>query len=198
MCVCLPQEFELPCPPLELWSRFLASHSDFFSAFHSARGDSGVRLSKWQRHFKVPWRGPWGWGWGQWMCVPAAWGRHAGHTAGANPGACVLCCIAVLLCCVQVGLVRDLQFVTPLKFKLGPPQSLCSQTQRVKVCAGGEMGRQSLQRVSCHSTENPGSTLLHTAAHPLLPRSPQVFTGQHMVLETSQVMSDIPYSDSFR
>jgi hypothetical protein len=47
------QEFELACPPPDFWCRFLANQSDFFRHFHTARGDSAIRLSKWQRHFKV-------------------------------------------------------------------------------------------------------------------------------------------------
>lgn len=58
----------------------------------------------------------------------------------------------------KVGPVRDLRFVTPLKgWRLGPPQALCHQTQRLKA-----------------------------------------YAGQHLVFETSQVMSDIPYGDHFR
>ena len=58
----------------------------------------------------------------------------------------------------QVGPVRDLRFVTPLKgWKLGPPEALCHQTQRYRV-----------------------------------------YKDEHLVFETSQAMSDIPYSDYFR
>jgi hypothetical protein len=54
-------------------------------------------------------------------------------------------------------MVRDVQFVHPVKARIGPPQAVCHQTQRLSV-----------------------------------------FVGRHLVLETSQVMSGIPYSDSFR
>lgn len=47
------QEFDLPCPPLEFWSRFLANHSNWLHKFHASRGDSSIRVSKWQRHFKA-------------------------------------------------------------------------------------------------------------------------------------------------
>lgn len=42
----------------------------------------------------------------------------------------------------QVGLVRDLQFITPVKAKIGPPQAMCHQTQRLQVgsAAGGGGG----------------------------------------------------------
>lgn len=100
-------EFDLPCPPLEFWSRFLANHSNWLHKFHASRGDSSIRVSKWQRHFKV-------------------------------------------------GMVRDVQFVHPVKARIGPPQAVCHQTQRLKV-----------------------------------------FARRHLVLETSQVMSDIPYADHF-
>jgi hypothetical protein len=58
----------------------------------------------------------------------------------------------------SMGPVRDLSFVTALKgFRIGPPEALCHQTQRVGV-----------------------------------------YAGQHIVFETSQVMSDIPYGDHFK
>lgn len=58
----------------------------------------------------------------------------------------------------SMGPVRDLSFVTALKgFRIGPPEALCHQTQRVGV-----------------------------------------YTGQHIVFETSQVMNDIPYGDHFK
>jgi hypothetical protein len=47
---------------------------------------------------------------------------------------CCACCAA--LCCLQVGMVRDLQFVTPVKARIGPPQAACHQTQRLQVGAG--------------------------------------------------------------
>lgn len=53
--------------------------------------------------------------------------------------------------------MRDLQFVTPVKAKIGPPTAQCHQTQRLRACAGG-----------------------------------------HLLFETSQVMSGIPYADCFR
>ena len=34
---------------------------------------------------------------------------------------------------LQVGMVRDLQFVTPVKARIGPPQAACHQTQRLQV-----------------------------------------------------------------
>lgn len=58
----------------------------------------------------------------------------------------------------SMGPVRDLSFVTALKgFRIGPPEALCHQTQRVGV-----------------------------------------YAGSHIVFETSQVMSDIPYGDHFK
>lgn len=37
------------------------------------------------------------------------------------------------------GMVRDMQFVTPLKMKMGPPTTLCSQSQQCIVSGcGGE------------------------------------------------------------
>lgn len=46
-------EFELPCPPPEVFHRFLSNGSTFPHEFHTARGDSNIRLSKWSRHYKV-------------------------------------------------------------------------------------------------------------------------------------------------
>ncbi|KAL4443672.1 hypothetical protein ABPG75_011409 [Micractinium tetrahymenae] len=100
-------EFDLPCQPADYWCNFLCNSSDFLSKLHTRRGDTNIRISKWQRHYKV-------------------------------------------------GLVRDLQFVSPVKARIGPPQAMCHQTQRV-----------------------------------------QVFAGHHLLIETSQVMSDIPYADHF-
>lgn len=57
----------------------------------------------------------------------------------------------------KIGWVRDLQFVTPLKMRMGPAQTLCIQSQRFKV-----------------------------------------YRSDRLVFETSQVMTDIPYSDHFR
>ncbi|KAL4447234.1 hypothetical protein ABPG77_007267 [Micractinium sp. CCAP 211/92] len=99
--------FDLPCQPSDFWCNFLRNGSDFLASLHARRGDTNIRISKWQRHYKV-------------------------------------------------GLVRDLQFVSPVKARIGPPQAMCHQTQRL-----------------------------------------QVFAGHHLVLETRQVMSDIPYADHF-
>lgn len=99
--------FDLPCQPADFWCHFLRNGSDFLATLHARRGDTNIRISKWQRHYKV-------------------------------------------------GLVRDLQFVSPVKARIGPPQAMCHQTQRL-----------------------------------------QVFAGPHLVLETRQVMSDIPYADHF-
>ena len=59
-----------------------------------------------------------------------------------------------------------------------------------------------LERVACPSPRDLAPILsLSAACFPACSparSSLQVFAGQHMVLETSQVMSDIPYSDSFR
>jgi hypothetical protein len=58
----------------------------------------------------------------------------------------------------SMGPVRDLSFVTALKgLRIGPPEALCHQTQRIGV-----------------------------------------YAGSHIVFETSQVMSDIPYGDHFK
>lgn len=39
--------------PAEVAFRFKGGNTDFVLRFHAARGDSAVRLGKWQRHFKV-------------------------------------------------------------------------------------------------------------------------------------------------
>ena len=156
------QEFELACPPPDFWCRFLANQSDFFRHFHAARGDSAIRLFKWQRHFKVS-GGFARWpalcelspgacdAWHSWAlkhCTPHTW-------RVAPPPPATLCCTALqlimprcavlrllccaccaALCCLQVGMVRDLQFVTPVKARIGPPQAACHQTQRLQVGAG--------------------------------------------------------------
>lgn len=146
-------EFGLPCQPSDFWCYFLCNSSDFLTSLHARRGDKNMRISKWQRHYKarqrpcpahVYWRA------GTWRlcvhacallaCLPAcllwAWdscgsprcsatGKPeltrcsvAAATPGPNP---------------QVGLVRDLQFVSPVKARIGPPQAVCHQTQRLQV-----------------------------------------------------------------
>lgn len=45
----------------------------------------------------------------------------------------------------QVGMVRDLQFVSPLKMKMGPPQTLCIQAQRYQVYSGDHLVFQTSQ-----------------------------------------------------
>ncbi|GAB4817199.1 hypothetical protein N2152v2_004245 [Parachlorella kessleri] len=37
---------------------------------------------------------------------------------------------------VAVGMVRDLQFVSPIKMRMGPPETLCNQMQRYQVHTG--------------------------------------------------------------
>lgn len=53
--------------------------------------------------------------------------------------------------------MRDLQFITPVKAKIGPPQAMCHQTQRFQV------GR--LERRGCGSEMQHG--LQWVAAHAL-------------------------------
>ncbi|KAK9846399.1 hypothetical protein WJX81_003004 [Elliptochloris bilobata] len=56
-----------------------------------------------------------------------------------------------------VGLLRELQFVTPIKSRLGPPRAHCHQAQRYRVFAGGD----------------------------------------HLVFESTQTMTEIPFGEYF-
>ena len=125
--------------------------------------------------------------------------------------------------------MRDLQFITPVKAKIGPPQAMCHQTQRFQVGHGVRV-QPSWQRVAARAclhecapcsrwpvlgstgvearicrlqgwswvVQNTPPCQLKGAASSGHVHLSQVFSGRHLVLETSQVMSEIPYSDHFR
>lgn len=62
---------------------------------------------------------------------------------------------------VQVGMVRDIQFITPVKAKIGPPQAVCHQTQRLKVWA--PCGRQARSRGGAACSPCPSASLARRA-----------------------------------
>ena len=102
----------------------------------------------------------------------------------------------------KVGWVRDLQFVTPLKMRMGPAQTLCIQSQRFKV----RLLLGLLLLLLAQARGPPASAALPACLAPTpvhLPRpgpplTLQVYRSDRLVFETSQVMTDIPYSDHFR
>jgi len=58
---------------------------------------------------------------------------HGGISRHILPLTGSRCHLCFTLLPLQVGLVRDLQFITPVKAKIGPPQAMCHQTQRLQV-----------------------------------------------------------------
>lgn len=122
-------------------------------------------------------------------------------------------------------MVRDLTFVSPIKIKMGPPQTLCNQTQRYQVraswlpapeawrhcdlpavcsslpaCRGGLLPggkRFGLCVIRLLNTHVPPRPQPQCGAAPVAaaysPSCPQVYAGDHLVFETSQVQLDIPY-----
>lgn len=141
------QAFDLPCQPADFWCHFLRNGSDFLATLHARRGDTNIRISKWQRHYKAsrargsprclqvcrrlaPHRAA-----AQVAaCLPAMLVEHCGAALAHQPTGVPSCCLLPLPAPLpQVGLVRDLQFVSPVKARIGPPQAMCHQTQRLQV-----------------------------------------------------------------